>query len=245
MVLLSMCALAFLTSCEPAPLTAQDIIDAAIERAGGERYRRSIITFDFREHSYRIRREGGLFEYTRFTYLSTDSTLRDVLENYGFKRFLNDSMISVPDSMAAEYQSSVNSVAYFFSLPYGLNDLSVKKELVGSKTIAGKDHYKINVWFDEQGGEDHQDVFYYWIDKDSFHIQYLAYSFQADGGGMRFREAYNPRVIQGIRVVDYINYQPLDAQLALSKIDDAFADGKLEVLSRIENDNVTVSLLSE
>lgn len=154
-------------------------------------------------------------------------------------------MISIPDSMAAKYQSSVNSVVYFFSLPYGLNDLSVKKELVGSKSIGGEDHYKIKVWFDEQAGEDHEDVYYYWIDKDSFHINYLAYSFQVDGGGMRFREAYNPRSIHGIRVVDYINYQPMDGKLALSKIDDAFADGKLNVLSRIENDNVTISLLSE
>lgn len=236
----------FLASCAEEPETAQEIVDLTIERAGGGRYQHAHIEFDFRDHSYSILRNGGLFEYTRTTYLTPDSVLRDVLENYGFKRFLNDSMISVPDSMATKYQASVNSVAYFFSLPYGLNDLAVHKELIGTKRIKERDFYKIKVWFDaEGGGEDHQDQFYYWIDQDSLQIAYLAYSYLDDGGGMRFREVVEPRYIKGIRITDYLNYRPSDASLKLEAIDDAYMKGELELLSRIENDNVTVSLLAD
>jgi len=239
-------ALVLFVSCSTKPQTAQEIIDETIERAGGARYELSHIQFDFRDHSYSILRSGGLFEYTRTTYLTPDSVLRDVLENYGFKRFLNDSMISVPDSMAGKYQASVNSVAYFFSLPYGLNDIAVHKELIGTKRIKGRDHFKIKVWFDANGGgEDHQDEFYYWIDQDSLQVNYLAYSYQDDGGGMRFREAVEPRYIRGIRIVDYLNYKASDASVKLEAIDDAFEQGGLELLSRIENDNVTISLLED
>jgi len=232
-------------SCVRKVYTAQEIIDLCIENAGGELYQNSEITFDFRDHSYRVKRQGGLYEMSRFTFLSEDSTMVDLLYNYGYKRFINDSMVSVPDSMAMRYKASVNSVIYFACLPYGLNDMAVKKHLIGRKKINGIDYYKIKVTFNEEGGgEDFQDQLIYWIHPETFAIDYLAYAFYSDGGGFRFRQAFNPHVVGGIRFNDYINFKPReDSQADLISIDDQFIAGKLIELSRIQTENVTVSIL--
>ncbi len=234
-------------SCAEETFTAQEIVDAAIEKAGGERYQNSEITFDFRDHSYSIKRDDGIFEMARFTFVSIDSTIKDFVYNYGYKRYVNDSMISVPDSMAPRYKASVNSVIYFACLPFGLNDHAAQKSLLGRKEINGVSYCKIKVTFSEQGGgEDYQDQFLYWIHPDSFTVDFLAYEYFTDGGGLRFREAFNPRVVNGIRFTDYINYKPAsESNTNLQNIDDQFLAGELTELSRIQTENVSVSLLDE
>lgn len=236
--------IALTTSCnsddEP---TANEIIDKAFIVAGADLMNEAEIRFDFRDHSYSVKRSNGLFDMRRYTYVAADSVIMDKYHNYGFQRFLNDSMISIPDSMAQKYQASVNSVIYFFSLPHGLKDPAVNAALLGTTQIKGEDYYKIKVWFDEAGGgEDHEDIFLYWIHTANYTVDYLAYSYNTDGGGMRFRAATNPRTLEGIRVVDYVNYKPADPSVALVELDRLFEAGDLEVLSQIENDNVTISL---
>ena len=232
-------------SCAVKEPTALSIIDKCIDSAGGELYQNAEITFDFRDHSYRVRRQNGLFEMSRFTYLSEDSTIKDFVYNYGYKRFLNDSMISVTDSMAPRYKASVNSVIYFACLPYGLNDHAVEKSLIGRKEINGISYYKIRVTFKEQGGgEDFQDQFVYWVNPENYNIDFLAYEYFSDGGGLRFRQGFNSREVSGIRFNDYINFKPKTVlDVNLENIDDHFIAGHLEELSRIQTDNVRVSIL--
>ena len=236
-----------LASCASKEYTAEEIVDKAIEYAGGELYQTSEITFDFRDHSYRVKRQDGLYEMSRYTYLSEDSTIQDFIYNYGYKRFINDSMVSVPDSMAPRYQASVNSVIYFACLPYGLNALAAEKTLIGRKEINGVSYYKIRVTFKEEGGgEDFQDQFIYWIHPESYAIDFLAYQYYSNGGGMRFRQAFNARDINGIRFNDYINYKPKAGfTVILQNIDDQFIAGNLEELSRIQTENVTVSIIEK
>jgi hypothetical protein len=154
-------------------------------------------------------------------------------------------MISVPDSMAPRYKASVNSVIYFACLPYGLNDHAVEKSLIGRKEINGISYYKIRVTFKEQGGgEDFQDQFIYWVNPENYNIDFLAYEYFSDGGGLRFRQAFNSREVSGIRFNDYINFKPkTDLDVNLENIDDHFIAGDLEELSRIQTENISVSIL--
>src|SRR5690606_2553980 len=227
---------------EPTGLTAQEIIDKTIETAGGERYKRATITFKFREHLYKSRRSGGEFQLERTLEDSVGIT-RDVLNNTGFKRYLNDSLITVPDSMIVRYSSSVNSVHYFAHLPYGLNDRAVNKEKIGETTILGEPYYKLNITFEQEGGgADHHDEFLYWIHKEKFTIDYLAYKFLINDGGIRFRVAYNPRYIEGIRFVDYENYTIEDFNTELNKLDDLYLKGELIRLSTVETEVLNVEV---
>lgn len=221
----------------------QSIIDKAIATSGGEKYLHSTIEFDFRGRHYVGNREGGKFSYERIFKNEKDSTqtIHDIVSNEGFKRFVNDSLTTVPDSMAVKYTSSVNSVLYFALLPYGLNDASVNKKFLGETTIDNKPYNKIEITFNpEGGGEDHDDRFIYWINTTGYTIGFLAYSYAEDDGiGYRLRKAYNSRKVNGILFSDYINYAP-NGKIKLEDLEELYKKNELKELSKIENTNIQV-----
>ena len=233
-----------LTSCqeEKESISADEIISKTIENAGGDIYKRATVQFKFRDNTYKSIRNGGEFQLERIT-SDSSGTFRDVVSNTGFQRFKNDSLINVPDSMTVRYSGGVNSVHYFALLPYGLNDRAVNKKLLGDAEIKGEPYYQLKITFQQEGGgAAHHDEFLYWIHKDKFTIDYLAYKFMEDEGGIRFREANNPRIIQGIRFVDYNNYKIDDFTTELCNLDELFEQGKLELVSIIKTEDVEVEV---
>lgn len=237
---LSFLVLVVLAACNSAMTDPQEIVDKAIEAAGGDKFLNTSIEFDFRDRHYIAQREGGIFTYER---ILSDSTgiVRDILNNDGLTREINGEEVRLADSMRTKYASSVNSVVYFALLPYGLNDAAVQKKFLGEKMINNKPYYKIMITFQQEGGgEDHTDVFHYWINTNSYKIDYLSYLYHTDEGGIRFREAINPRMVNGIFFQDYINYKSTDASISLDQIEEDFISGKLVELSRIELMNITV-----
>jgi hypothetical protein len=231
-----------LISCQtPAPTPdAKAIIDAAILTAGGDNFEDAEISFAFRDMEYRSHRKSGQFVLERIQIDTSENIIRDVLSNDGFQRYRNDTAITVPDSMAFRYTESVNSVHYFAYLPFGLGDPAVRSKYLGKASIKEKEYHKIEVTFNEDGGGvDHEDVFLYWIDQKTNTVDYLAYSFKTNGGGIRFREAYNQRVIGGIRFADYVNYKA-NPDVDFYATDSLFNVGALKKLSEIELENIQV-----
>lgn len=229
---------------KPEETSAQNIVDRSIEVSGGHRFEYSTIAFDFRDKIYKARRYGNAYNFQRAFELDNDSIV-DILDNNGFVRFVNNERVVLKDSLVSKYAPSVNSVHYFSVLPYGLNDNAVNKKFLEEKIVKGKPYYKIEITFDEDGGgEDFEDVFIYWIDKETYMVAYLAYSYNEDDGkGMRFREAYNERLINGIRFVDYKNYKPKEPSIALYNVDEEFNKDSLELVSTIELKNISVDLI--
>ncbi|WZL89124.1 DUF6503 family protein [Salinimicrobium sp. 3283s] len=234
-----------LASCnEQAPQSKADkIIAKAVENAGGEKYKKANIEFRFRKNIYTSTRNDGKFELTRRITDSTNTTYDDILNNEGFRRFQGEEQLSLSDSLSEAYAESVNAVHYFVQLPFRLNDDAVIKELVGQDTINGKVYHEIKVTFEQQGGGvDHEDIYMYWIEKDDFTIDYLAYRFFVNDGGIRFRKAVNPRMVNGIRFVDYENYKTDKLSTPLEELDDMFEKGKLTTVSKIENEILKVEI---
>lgn len=228
---------------ESEKLSADAIINTSINVSGSDKVDSSVIDFDFRERHYSAKRFNGKFSLMRLTVEDGKDSILDVLNNKGFERYLNSKEpIFAEDSMKVKYSASVNSVHYFSVLPYGLNDKAVNKILLEDTKIKGENYYTIKVTFNQDGGgEDYEDVFLYWINKDSFKADYLAYSYEEDDGvGVRFREAYNERYINDIRFVDYNNYKPNDTSVTLSDLPKLFENGQLKLLSKIELKNVKV-----
>ena len=221
---------------------ASAIVTKSIEASGGNRINNATITFQFRDRSYKATRNNGSFVLER-SFQDSTNVIADRLSNDGFKRYVNGQLQNIQDSIAAKYSSSVNSVHYFSVLPYGLNDDAVNQEYLGQTLLNGNEYYKIKITFDELGGgDDFEDVFIYWIDKESYKVDYLAYSFHVNGGGLRFRKAFNERYIEGIRFVDYENYKPKFEGSKLLELEEMFDQDKLDLLSRIELKNVQVLL---
>jgi hypothetical protein len=220
--------------------SAQKIVNKAIEAHGGKKFEEIRIEFDFRNRHYTSTRDGGIFTYTREF---TDSTgrIKDVLTNDSFHREVNGTRSAITDERAKAFSNSVNSVIYFALLPYGLNDPAVRKSYLGESTIKEKAYHLIKVTFDEEGGgKDFEDVFLFWINVENFRVDHFAYSYQSDGGGIRFREAINPRVVEGILFQDYNNFKPTSDTVTLEEMKELFESTGLEKMSVINLENVEV-----
>jgi hypothetical protein len=235
----------FLIGCTPSEkkITAQQVIDKTILFSGADKVDASEISFKFRDKVYSATRKNGSFKL--FRSFTTDSlAIVEVLTNDGYKRSINAQVVQVADSMVSRYRNSINSVHYFSVLPFGLNDKAVQKKLLKPTTLMGKEYYKVEVTFSKNGGgEDFEDVFIYWVGKEDFLIDYLAYSYHTNNGGKRLRILKEQCVKNGIRFVDYHNYKPLKNTISLIDIDKAFENKQLAKVSEIILEDINVRLL--
>ena len=232
-----------LISCKPSEkaLTAQEIIDKSIEVSGANKISNSLLSFDFRDMHYIASRRNGEFRLIRVK-KTKQGTREDILSNSGFRRLVNAHQVMVPDSMAVKYSESINSVHYFSVLPYGLNDDAVMKKLLEEKTIKGKEYYKVQITFKQEGGGiDYDDVFIYWIGKLDFKIEYLAYTYHVNGGGIRFREIRKEHLVNGVRFTDQNNYKPDHIDIDLKTLDQLFENNQLKKVSEINLKNIEIT----
>ncbi|MCB0505382.1 MAG: hypothetical protein KDC58_07740 [Cyclobacteriaceae bacterium] len=231
------------TSCQTDP-SAQEIIDRSIEAHGGSKVYNSKFSFDFRDKHYEAVYINGDYTLSRQFTDSLNNQIKDVLTNSGFERSINDTLIILTDDWKTKYSNSVNSVIYFFRLPFNLTDPAVNLTYLGKGKIEGKTYFKIKVAFaKEAGGEDFTDQFVYWFNTQTYTMDYMAYEYATSGGGKRFRKAYNQRSINGWLISDYHNYEPLDISIDIEVYDQYFEKGGLKNLSEIVNRNVNVEFL--
>ncbi len=225
------------TDKEPDNESANGLVNKAIKAHGGMLYDSAYYQFVFRDKLYTFNNENGTI-YTVKAKDSLGNQIEDKLENGNFTRKVNDEPIELSDKDISKYSNALNSVIYFATLPHKLNDKAVQKHYVGETVIKGEDYDVIEVsFFKEGGGKDHDDIFMYWINKKSHYINYLAYSYSVDDGGVRFRNAYNPRTIDGIRFQDYINWEA-PVGTPLQQLPTLFEKGKLKELSKIDTEDI-------
>ena len=219
----------------------QQIVDRAQKAHGSQVLDKASVSFDFRDRTYRAERDGGQYTYYRI-FSDTTGQVQDVLTNTSFTRTVNGQEVELTEKQKTAFTASVNSVIYFAYLPHFLNDPAVRKEYVGEAEVKGEPYHKVRVTFAEEGGgEDFEDVFVYWFHRDRHTLDYFAYSYEEDDGlGTRFREAYNPREVNGVRFQDYVNYKTDSMQVPLEQYDRLFRNGHLTELSRIELEGVEV-----
>lgn len=198
-------------------------------------------SFDFRNMHYTYDKNEGQYTYTRTQTDSLGQEVVDILTNDGLKRKIDGAGSPITEEKRTAYTESVNSVIYFFHLPYGLNDAAVIKQYNGLKTIKKKQYHEVEITFQQEGGgTDYTDIFLYWFDKTDYSMDYLGYRYHTDGGGMRFRKAIHPRRVNGALVQDYINFKPEDESIDIHDLDELFNEGQLKELSRIINENVAI-----
>lgn len=225
---------------------AEKIVDAAIDAYGGALYETSAITFDFRGTHYSIFKSPTAFEYSREFSDSTGQVV-DVLNNSGFTRKVNGVLIdTLNEERIGAFSRSVNSVAYFAFLPYGLNDAAAIKTYLGQTDVKGKKYNLIKVTFQAEGGGEHfEDEFLYWFGVDDSKMDYMAYSYHTDGGGVRMRDVRATREVGGIRFQDYNNLKAANKETPLDSMQVLYETGALVKLSEINLENIKTSPLSK
>ncbi len=181
-----------------------------------------------------------MFVYTRSFVDTSGNDILDVLTNDGFQRRTNGRATRLSPKQDSSAREALNSVIYFAFLPRWLADEAAVREYEGLDTLRGRAYHRVRVGFRQNGGGvDFSDHFLYWFDVDDSSLDYLAYSYATNGGGVRFREAFNTRVVSGIMVQDYRNYaaEP-EGTYSLEEIAGAWSSGRLELLSTVSLEGV-------
>ncbi|WP_323756998.1 DUF6503 family protein [Roseivirga sp.] len=229
------------SSCSVNEPTAQQILDTAIQKHGYKSSEALEIQFDFRGDHYNARISDKGDVYKRISH-EDGNELEDILTSNTFIRRVNQKEVKVKeDSLSNILAGDTRSVVYFALLPYGANREAMSKHLMPSIKIKDESYYKVEVTYGKNGGgKNFENIFVYWINQKSHTIDYLAYSFYVNGGGVRFREAYNQREVNGVLFQDYINYT-IDSDFPAHELDYAFQTNQLREVSRIDLENIQVT----
>ena len=235
-LLLASCSGEIVTE-KPITNLQNETIDAAIEIIAKMREAHGVknidgkeITFSFRDKVYSRYSLNNQYGYSRSALNEEGKMVVDSWREDDFKRTINNVEVQITDKEENAYKNSINSVFYFALLPLSLSDPAVNVELLGDSKLKGKKYTKLRVTFDEEGGgEDFNDVFIYWMNKETNTMDFLAYQYFTEGGGIRFREAYNPREVGGFLFQDYNNFKPTTG-IELIDMDKAF-----EKLSEVDD----------
>lgn len=216
---------------------ADKVLNRAFKAHGGQKYEQAKYSFTFRNKDYNFENNGTNFKY-EVKSNKGDTTIHDILEDGKFTRTLNGNPEKLSSKEENNYRNSLNSVLYFATLPHKLNDKAVKKQYKGKAKIKSKEYEVLKITFNEEGGGvDHDDIFYYWIGSDDHQIDYLAYSYHVNKGGVRFRTAFNKRTVDGIIFQDYVNYKA-EIGTPLEDLPILWEQSKLKKLSEILTENV-------
>ncbi len=216
---------------------ADKIIMQAIEAHGGDLYSQAHYEFEFRGKTYRFHNDGDQYNY-EVESEKDGRTIHDQLNNTAFVRTIDGQKVDLDTKKKNGASESLNSVIYFATLPYKLSDVAVNKSYVDRIQIKGTDYDMIQVTFDQEGGgKDYDDTYYYWINADNHRVDFLAYNYSVNGGGVRFRSAQNTRSVDGILFQDYINYKA-EVGTPLGELPSLWEANKLTELSKILTENV-------
>jgi len=218
---------------------SDSLINETIKAHGGELYNDASFQFTFREKVYSFKNNGAQYEYTS-EFQTDNGWQKDVFKDREFTRSIEGNELNLSEEDAEKYGESLNSVIYFATLPHKLSDASVQSEYLGQKTIGLNLYETVKVMFKQEGGgQDFQDEYCYWINTENNRVDYFAYNYQVNGGGVRFRSAFNTREVEGVLFQDYINFEA-EVGTPLVDLPGLFELDSLKELSRIELTGIKV-----
>ncbi|MEO9533525.1 MAG: DUF6503 family protein [Crocinitomicaceae bacterium] len=212
---------------------SQSLINQMIEAHGGVLYEQAHYQFTFRDKVYTFKNNGSDYRYTS-EHQTDQGWQKDTYENGKFERSQGDKILNLSTEAMGMYGETLNSVIYFATLPHKLSDPSVQSEYAGTRTIKGVEYEVVKVTFKQEGGgQDFQDEYCYWINSQTHIMDYFAYNYQVNDGGVRFRKAFNSRKVEGVLFQDYVNYAA-EVGTPLQELPILFEKDSLEEVSRIE-----------
>ncbi|MEX1259003.1 MAG: DUF6503 family protein [Gemmatimonadota bacterium] len=230
-----------LAGCDQTIETPEEIVEASIERYGGDVFENVTISWDFRGVPFQIIRDGGVYRHQRTVADSLGTTVREVMDNEG--TWVEDAgeRRAAGEERSGDIAMAVNSTVYLGFLPFRLDDPSVRLADLGSATVEGRPYRKVEVTFGEDGGgSGWENRFVYWFREGDWTLDYLAYAEPLDPPVTRFRRAVNRRGVGGILVQDYENYTADPEIEDIANYDEFLERGELRLISMVEFDSVKV-----
>jgi len=149
------------------PTKAESLLAETIKAHGGDLYTTAHYSFTFRGDIFEFKNDNNNYHYKKTSKKGNNITI-DILNNGSHSRTVNKQTATLSQKKINSVTSAINSVIYFATLPSKLNDSAVNKTYIGETSIKGKNYYILGITFNkENGGEDHDDAFHYWINKNT------------------------------------------------------------------------------
>lgn len=213
------------------------LVERVVQAHGARNLVDAELSFSFRDVTYVAERHAD----GRFRYARRIAGVREILDNDGPRFEGTDGPLPMPHGVARARARELNSVVYFASLPLGLLDPAVRPVSAGRQEVSGEVFDVLEVRFTEEGGgDDHDDVFRYWVEPKTGRIAYMAYSFSRGGGGVRFRVPTRVREVEGAVFIDWDNFGQVE-QVPLGALPGLWSRGELEKLSEIKLESIRVA----
>lgn len=224
-------------------LAVEAIIDSVYQKNGSGVIDKSNVFFDFREFQYAYMQGVDGLQQSRKFINDKGEAVVDIWKGDSLKRIINGKLVKLSEKDENAFKNSINSVFYFAFLPKALKDPAVNAELLDEVEINDKMYYKIKVTFDEDGGgEDFHDIFLYWIGIEDYAMDYMAYQYFTNDGGIRFRAVDQVKEVNGVLFKDYLNYAPKENLMNdYLNVDKVFTNDGLKLVSEIRLENIEVN----
>jgi hypothetical protein len=223
--------------------TPERVVHDAISAHGGDRFRALRLEFEFRGTPFLVVYDHGIFVFERRTTDAEGRTVVERMDNDATTRTVDGTTVDLAPQELASLETAVNSVVYFALLPWRLEDPAVRLRDLGDAEVEGEPYRKIEVTFESDGGgRDWEDRFVYWFHRDTHMLDYMAYRYHTGDGGTRFRRAINRRVVEGIVLQDYENFEAEEDLDDVAAYDELHRTGQLRLVSLVELDAVRLTV---
>uniref|UniRef100_UPI003784E557 hypothetical protein n=1 Tax=Daejeonella sp. TaxID=2805397 RepID=UPI003784E557 len=99
------------SSCLNSP-NPQKIVDKSIAYYRMDKLKNASLEFTFRNIKFKVMQNEGQFRYER-TFVDSSGIFHDIIDNEGFKRFLNEKELKLDSLDLAKHSQSLNAMVYF------------------------------------------------------------------------------------------------------------------------------------
>ena len=220
-----------------------DVALRAIEHHGGEVYRRSETELDVCSKSgcFHVvaRVDGG-----RFAFTVSGKSGEDQLEVRSSNDALEVRRNGAVEAPAADdeqrYRDWAMARVYFCFLPYRLDDPSVRRRDLGLVDWDGRRLHRVKVTFEAGTSTDAGDEYMYWFDSETARLELFAYSYDDNGGGLRFRRAVGHRRVGGLLFFDQENLGVEGPGLTVDAIDPDYVRREMRHISTVRLERIEV-----
>ena len=117
------------------------------------------------------------------------------------------------------------------------------KEDLGIEVWDDRRLRKVKVTFEAGTSTDASDEYLYWFDPDTGRLELFAYSYEVNGGGLRFRRLFNYRRVGGLLFYDQENWGTEGPGLAIDLVTPEYVETRMRHVSTIELRDIEVEAL--